>query len=114
MVVALDAAWRSLGQPERPVLVHGACGGADAMADALWKLWGWPTEPHPADFALLGRAAGPQRNTRMVDLGADLCLAFPLPGSRGTKDCVQRARAAGIPVRIYGPLAGSHQEQIAA
>jgi hypothetical protein len=37
----------------------------------------------------------------MVGLGADLCLAFPLPGSTGTPHCVGLARAAGIPVRVY-------------
>jgi hypothetical protein len=35
----------------------------------------------------------------MVDLGADLCLAFPMPRSRGTWDCVRRAKKAGIVVR---------------
>lgn len=39
----------------------------------------------------------------MVDLGADLCLAFPLPDSRGTKDCMARAKKAGIKVISMGP-----------
>ena len=38
----------------------------------------------------------------MVNAGADLCLAFPLGESRGTRDCVRRADAAGIPVLNYG------------
>jgi hypothetical protein len=81
-------------------VVHGDCPtGADAFA----KLWasgisGVSDEPHPADWAAHGRAAGPIRNQEMVDLGAAVCLAFPMPQSRGTRDCMRRARAAGIPV----------------
>ena len=41
----------------------------------------------------------------MVDLGADVCLAFPLGESRGTRDCMRRASEAGIPVIDYDPAA---------
>jgi hypothetical protein len=34
----------------------------------------------------------------MVSLGADICLAFPQPGSKGTWDCARKAADAGIPV----------------
>lgn len=103
MVAALVDAWRDLGKPTRPVLVHGACRGADTMAAQLWRLWKWPTEPHPADWSRFGDLAGPRRNAAMVAGGADLCLAFPTPGSRGTWDCVRRAETAGIPVRVHQP-----------
>jgi len=105
MVTALLQAWLDLGKPPRPVLVHGACpqGGADWMADGLWRLWGWPTEEHPADFDRLGRRAGPLRTAEMVDAGAALCLGFPLGESRGTRGCMELARRARIPVRAYGP-----------
>ena len=45
--------------------------------------------------------AGHLRNQEMVDLGADVCLAFPLSDSRGTRDCMKRAEAAGIPVVVF-------------
>jgi hypothetical protein len=106
MVAALVDAWRDLGKPTRPVLVHGACRGADTMADQLWRLWGWPTESHPADWSRFGVFAGPRRNAVMVAAGADLCLAFPAPGSRGTWDCVRRAQTAGIPVRVHQSTPG--------
>lgn len=81
------------------VVVHGDCPtGADAMAQSFCEFLGVPTERHPADWSKYGRGAGPIRNQEMVDLGADLCLAFPLPGSRGTANCMKLARAAGIPV----------------
>ena len=104
MVNALMRAWIDLGKPARPVLVHGANGGADRMADGLWnRLWGWPTEPHPPDVELLGRKAEPLRNEKMIQLGADLVLGFPLGESRGTRGCMELARKAGIPVRAFGP-----------
>lgn len=82
------------------VLVHGDARGADRAAAHAARSLGWATEAHPADWSR-GRGAGPARNQHMVDLGADLCLAFPLPGSRGTWDCVRRAKAAGIPVHVH-------------
>lgn len=92
-------------------VVHGACpSGADDHANMWFRLdmdEGHPffatEEPHPADWEKHGKAAGPLRNQEMVDLGADVCLAFPMPDSRGTRDCIRRARAAGIPVITYSP-----------
>ncbi|MGY1896168.1 SLOG family protein [Nocardia gipuzkoensis] len=46
--------------------------------------------------------AGHLRNQFMVDLGADLVIAFPLGKSLGTRDCMRRARGAGISVRNLG------------
>lgn len=85
------------------VVVHGDCPtGADAAADQVGRLWGFEVEAWPADWDSHGKAAGPIRNQQMVNAGADLCLAFPLGESRGTRDCVRRADAAGIPVLNYG------------
>ena len=63
-------------------------------------------EGHPAEWRG-GRLCGPERNAHMVSLGADLCLAFPLPSSRGTRNCMRLAREAGIPVYVYEPTAGA-------
>jgi len=91
------------------VVVHGDCPtGADRAAreflDDIEKqnLDYISQETHPADWNKHGKAAGPLRNQEMVDLGADVCLAFPLGESRGTRDCMRRAEAAGIPVINYG------------
>lgn len=84
------------------IVVHGAERGADHLADRLAKERGLKTEPWPAGWVEYGRGAGPIRNQEMVNAGADLCLAFPLELSRGTWDCVGRARKAGIPVVVIG------------
>lgn len=83
------------------VVVHGDCPtGADAIAQEFCEQTGIVTERHPADWSI-GKKAGPLRNQEMVDLGAYVCLAFLLPSSRGTVDCIKRAKAAGIPVIEY-------------
>jgi hypothetical protein len=87
-------------------IVHGAALGADRLADWVARDRGLAVEPHPADWSNDGRAAGPIRNARMVALGADVCLTFALPGSRGTFDCAAKARAAGIPVIDFGEPTG--------
>jgi hypothetical protein len=93
---------RDVGFP-RATLVHGGARGADSLAGRIWAdRFGLPVEVHCADWAGLGKRAGHVRNQVMVDLGAAVCFAFPLSGSRGTWDCVRRARAADIPVIVVG------------
>lgn len=84
------------------VIVHGSCPtGADAMAQRWCEANGVDFERHPADWSQ-GKKAGPLRNQAMVDLGADVCYAFPKDSSRGTRDCMKRASKAGIPVVDVG------------
>jgi hypothetical protein len=84
-------------------VVHGKCfRGADRMA-AEWCMGmnrrhgrgGVVEEPHPADWDG-GRQAGFVRNELMVNLGADLCLAFIHNRSGGASHCAGLAEAAGI------------------
>lgn len=82
------------------VVVHGGAPGVDTLAAAVARSVGWPVEAHPADTARLGPRAVALRNQAMVDLGANVCVAFPLLRSRDAWDCVRRARTAGIPVLI--------------
>lgn len=87
-------------------LVHGACStGADAIAhewyQAAARMVRVEEEQFPAAWDTRGKAAGPERNKRMVEAGADLVLAFPLPSGSGTQHTMQLAREAGIPVKEY-------------
>ena len=78
-------------------LVSGACpSGADHIAEEIWKGWGLWVERHPANWSL-GKRAGLKRNQQMVDLGADVCIAFRKNYSRGTTHCANAATMAGIP-----------------
>lgn len=98
----LGALARLGAERERATIVHGDCPtGADAIVKRLAEEAGIPHEPHPADWKKHGKAAGPIRNQEMVDLGADVCLAFPLGDSRGTRDCSLRAERAGIKVIVH-------------
>lgn len=79
------------------VLVHGDCAHGDRDAARVWTALGGACEAHPADWGRHGRAAGPIRNQHMVNLGADLCVAFLTTGSRGAVKTAALAEAAGIP-----------------
>ena len=114
VVMAISAALETLyaNKPEdkKIVIVHGGAKGADTLAGdfvsqarAYLKNLGYTIkeEIHKADWDNVGKYAGPIRNQRMVDSGADICVAFPEKESKGTKDCIRRAERAGIPVEIY-------------
>ena len=103
-------------------LVHGDCRGLDRIASHLAEGWGWTVEPHDAAWegpcdpswpacrpghrvrrsggSTACPEAGKRRNQAMVDLmpRADVCIGFLLGASWGTRDCLRRAVAAGIPV----------------
>ncbi|MBP5870883.1 SLOG family protein [Streptomyces scabiei] len=91
------------------VVVHGDClTGADAIASYLVQqaapTFGLTEEKHPANWrsgGQLDRAAGFRRNAEMVNLGADVCLAFIRDGSRGASHTADLAEKAGIPTRRF-------------
>jgi hypothetical protein len=83
------------------LIAHGGAPGADTLAGEWARERGIACEVFPADWEGRGPAAGPERNQRMIDAGANGCVAFP--GGRGTADCVRRCEATGIPVwRPFG------------
>lgn len=89
---------------------HGECtqGGADIIAQYWARQYdGLEDDPMPADWEKYGKPAGHIRNQEMVDKEPqpDVCLAFFKSGAanRGTQNCVDKAVAAGIPVKkFYG------------
>jgi hypothetical protein len=100
-------------------IVDGACpSGADNMAHgwvehlhSLGAASHIASERHPANWTQDGKAAGVIRNQRMVNLGADLCLAFRFNLSRGTTDCLHRAAWAGIPCCLIDLSIGDYKRE---
>lgn len=90
------------------VVVHGGCRGADQIAGVVAETLGLKTRVYPADWRAHGKAAGPIRNRLMLssehtaDDPVNLCLAFcdDVENSRGTKDVIALAEAAGVEVRL--------------
>lgn len=92
-------------------VVHGGAPGADALAGQ----WVFDrrdadippeAEVHPALWNVHGRRlAGKIRNTEMVRLGADVVLAFLVPGAQnaGTRHCLETAKTwlawKGVPIK---------------
>jgi hypothetical protein len=109
ILTAWEKVWREL---EKLLWEHGALtvrhGGCPTGADSIANLWcaSWHKSHeicesiHDANWDDFGKAAGPIRNREMAQAGADLCLAFPLGESRGTWNCVNECKKAGIPVKV--------------
>lgn len=93
-----------LGDNILGIVRHGGCPtGADKMAgNWVASQPGIAVDAISANWDVFGRSAGPIRNKQMVNLGADICLAFPLGESRGTRGCMRLAEQAGIKVINYG------------
>src|ERR1044071_1065880 len=85
------------GDPYDVIIVHGGADGADELADQVAVGNGWHIEEYEYD-PMLYEGDPRNRNTYMVDLGADLCVAFyipPIGRKGGTRDCYEKAITAG-------------------
>ena len=102
---ALHEAAIGSGKPIHEVtVVHGGAAGVDVMAEFWAKEVTARTEVHyviSADWQEHGKSAGYLRNKRMVDLGADVCLAFIRNGSKGATMTADLAEKAGIPTHRF-------------
>lgn len=89
--------------PKGTTIIEGEAKGADTISRICAEILELEYEPYPAFWSDYGKAAGPLRNQEMLELGKpDEVHAFYINGqqhkSRGTKDMVNKARAAGIRV----------------
>ena len=80
------------------LLIQGFAQGADKLARAWAISRGVSFLDVPADWELYGKAAGPIRNSIMVDHRPKPKLVIAFPGSRGTADLVRQAKKARIKV----------------
>src|SRR6478735_4722343 len=101
VIVCGDRNWRDywaiydvLNRLDRSsVIIHGAARGADQMAGIIGKNLGFEVISVPAEWDKHGRAAGPIRNKKMLDMAPDLVIAFheDIRNSKGTKNMLDIA-----------------------
>lgn len=89
------------------VVINGRARGADSLAAAIARDFpdrlieeAYPVLDWRRADGSVDKSAGHRRNQRMVDSGADVCLAFlsATAENRGTRGCMEKAKSAGIPV----------------
>ncbi len=119
IVVTGSRAWRDVEQLGRvlkasgpDVLIHGGCQGADLAAEH----WAYQVSKRdveviamPAMWRRFGNSAGPRRNEAMLrvllslaECGYDVEVhGFVLPSSRGTWNCINRAKQSQVPVYVH-------------
>jgi hypothetical protein len=82
-------------------LIEGEARGADTQARLYAERRRIPLLKFPADWKRYGRMAGPIRNKQMLDEGKpELVIAFLAPHSKGTRDMIDQAERANIPVVV--------------
>ena len=87
-------------------VVHGDALGADTLAQKWAENNDVLTARHPVteeQWKRIGKSAGVLRNQAMLDQHPtiSLVIAFPVRGSRGTADMMNRATLAGIDLHVY-------------
>jgi hypothetical protein len=85
------------GRPE--LLIHGGARGADTICGEEATKLGIRTLVVLPDWERFKHTAAILRNQEMVDMKPDFLL--PFPGGSGTRDCMKRAKKAGIPFYQY-------------
>lgn len=88
--------------PEGSMVITGGAPGVDRVAESTAARYHIPLYVFLAAWDVQGRAAGPARNTKIVEASDEL-IAFWDGKSRGTLDSIRKARARGIPVKVYDP-----------
>lgn len=78
-------------------VIHGGARGADEGGAEWGQSENAKVLEFKADWKKHGKAAGPIRNRKMLELGKpDIVIAFP--GGKGTANMINQAESEGIPV----------------
>lgn len=80
-------------------IVSGGGGVVDNLAEQRAKKRGMKVKIFRADWKKYGKAAGPMRNSQIVEY-CDSVVAFWDGMSKGTKDTITKAENAGKPVLV--------------
>ena len=75
--------------------------GVDEIAETVALACGLTVIGFPPDWDLMGKAAGPARNTQIVEAAEDMVVAFWDGDSPGTQNTIKQATRAGRKVVIY-------------
>ncbi len=91
--------------PGDVVINGGGARGVDSLAAAMADGYGHKVITVVVEWDRYGRAAGPKRNRKMLEMGPDLVVAFhrDLSRSKGTANMLEQARKVGIRTRLYVP-----------
>lgn len=85
-----------LNQLDIDILIHGGASGADIRSAEFAQSKGIHTARVDALWNYYNKAAGFKRNSAMLLLKPDICVAFP--GGRGTQMMVELCEKSGIEV----------------
>jgi len=97
------------------VVIEGGAKGADILAAAAADDFDISVLTFPADWKKYGRAAGPIRNTQMLNEGMpELVVAFhdDIQNSKGTLNMVQQSEKRKIPVKVYNSKGELYYETV--
>lgn len=82
-------------------IISGGARGADTLAERYAENENLEMEVYPANWEKFGKSAGPIRNGEMLIHGKpDLVVAFLAKNNRGTKNMIEQAEKAGVPVHV--------------
>ena len=93
--------------PATAIVLHGDAPGADRLAGRLARERGLHVAAMPALWERNGKAAGVLRNAAMLRMNPYVVIAFWDGRSSGTRNTLDLARAAGVPVDVVLPNAGA-------
>jgi hypothetical protein len=84
------------------LIISGGAPGADTLAEICGKDNNVHVARVDALWETRHRSAGPQRNSVMVAMEPDECIAFHvnIAKSTGTKDTLKKCRSARIPTKV--------------